>query len=114
MKTFTHNEVPHALMLIFSKLENLEKFLQEEKSSENIPALDELLTVQEAAEFLHLSVSTVYGLVQRSEIPVNKLKKRLYFSKPELIIWIKTGRKKTTSEIEADTNEFLGNKKKKI
>ena len=59
------------------------------------PQADELLTIKQAAEILSLSVPTIYGLVSRREIPVNKRGKRLYFSKTELTQWIKDGRKKT-------------------
>jgi excisionase family DNA binding protein len=75
---------------------------------------DEILTIKEAAILLSLSVPTIYGLVSRSEIPVNKQGKRLYFSKHELIAWIKTGRKKTGAEIAAVATEYCNtfNKRK--
>ena len=71
------------------------------------PENDEILTIQQAAEFLKLSVATIYGLVSRSAIPVNKKSKRLYFSKKELTAWVKEGRRKTTSEVlqEAQTRQ---------
>jgi len=55
---------------------------------------EQLLTIQQASEFLNLSVPTLYGYVHRAEIPVMKKSKRLYFSKKELFAWVKTGRKK--------------------
>lgn len=60
----------------------------------------QLLTIQQAGEILNLSVPTIYGLVSRAEIPVSKRGKRLYFSKQELLDWVKSGRKKTKAEIE--------------
>ena len=38
---------------------------------------EQLLTVQQAAELLNLSVPTLYGYTQRAEIPVCKRGKRL-------------------------------------
>ncbi len=73
---------------------------------------EQLLTVQETAEFLHLSVQTVYGKVSRNEIPVMKRNKRLYFSKAELVDYLKGGRKKTNAEIEAEAEAFLSQRKK--
>ena len=76
------------------------------------PEPDQLLTIQEAAKVINLSVPTIYGLVSRSEIPVCKKSKRLYFSKQELMTWIKSGRKKTNDEIEAEANKQLGKGKR--
>ena len=77
---------------------------------------DDLLTVQAAAKFLSLSVPTIYGLIHRGEIPVMKRSKRCYFSKVELINYLKEGRKMTVaenaSEISIATDAFLSNLKK--
>lgn len=72
---------------------------------------DQLLTIKQAAEMLCLSVPTIYGLVHRAVIPVSKRGKRLYFSKAELTQWIKEGRKKTTTEIAAEAEQYLKSKK---
>ena len=74
------------------------------------PEADELLTVKQCAEFLSLSKATVYGYVHRAEIPVYKHSKRLYFSKQELIDWIKTDRKKTVPEIASEVEAYLQKK----
>lgn len=66
---------------------------------------DELLTVQDAAKFLSLSVPTIYGLISKNELPVMKRSKRCYFSKIELINYLKQGRKKTIAE----TDQVAGN-----
>jgi hypothetical protein len=38
--------------------------------------------------------------------------KRLYFSKQDLFLWVKEGRRKTVSEIEAEADCFLQTKQK--
>lgn len=86
-------------------------------SSEQQPEADDLLTVQAAAKFLSLSVPTIYGLIHRGEIPVMKRSKRCYFSKLELISYLKEGRKMTVAEnaceISISTDAFLSNLKKR-
>lgn len=72
---------------------------------------DELLTVQDAAKFLTLSVPTIYGLIAKNAIPCMKRSKRVYFSKIELINYLKQGKKKTLSEIDSETDQFLSKKK---
>lgn len=74
---------------------------------------DNLLTIKQAAEFITLSVPTIYGLVHRAEIPVNKRGKRLYFSKEELTAWIKAGRKKTVDEISKEAGINFNKQKRK-
>ncbi len=75
------------------------------------PEVEDLLSIKEAAKFLHLSVPTIYGYVSKNEIPFSKKGKRLYFSKQELTEWIKTGRSKTTLEISSEANTYLKVKK---
>lgn len=73
---------------------------------------DELLTVQEAAQFLKLTVPTIYSKVSRNELPVMKKGKRLYFSQKELLEYLQTGRKKTNTEIAAEVDAYLQKNKR--
>ena len=73
---------------------------------------EQLLTVQEAAQFLNLTVPTIYSKVSKGELPVMKRSKRLYFSRTELMEYVKAGRKKSNAEIEAEAKAYLSNKKK--
>jgi excisionase family DNA binding protein len=64
---------------------------QESKPTTEQP--EQLLIVQEAAQFLNLTVPTIYSKVSKGELPVMKRSKRLYFSKLELMEYLKEGRK---------------------
>jgi excisionase family DNA binding protein len=46
------------------------------------------MTIQDAAEFLHLTVPTLYAKVHHKEIPFLKKSKRLYFQKSALIDYL--------------------------
>jgi len=72
---------------------------------------EQLLTIQEAAKFLSLTVPTIYSKVSKGELPVMKRSKRLYFSRTELLEYLKEGRKKSNAEIEAEAEGYLLNKK---
>lgn len=89
------------------------KAISETPHAEKTKETDELLTVQDTAKFLSLSVPTVYGLISKGELPVMKRSKRCYFSKVELINYLKQGRKKTLAETAAEADAYLGNHKKK-
>ena len=60
-----------------------------EKSNDNQPEADELLTVQACAKFLNLSVPTIYGKISRNELPFMKKSKRVYFLKADLIKFLR-------------------------
>jgi excisionase family DNA binding protein len=110
MATITFDQLPEAVSKLHDKLNIIEQLLRQAGSHD--PEIDELLTISQAAKFLSLSTPTLYGKVSRKEIPVNKQGKRLYFYKSELAEWIKAGRKKTFSEIEQETEQYLISKKK--
>lgn len=74
--------------------------------------LERLLTITEASEFLNLTVPTIYSKVSKGELPVMKRSKRLYFSRSELLEYLKQGRKKSFTEIEQEAEAYLSNNKK--
>jgi excisionase family DNA binding protein len=100
--------------IIDARLKNIEcllldiKYPKKEKQQE----AEEFLTIQQAAVLLNLAVPTLYSKVCKGELPVMKRNKRLYFLKKELIEFIKTGRKKTTSEIESEAINSLSKRGK--
>ena len=52
---------------------------------------ERLLTSREAAEFLSLTVPTICSKVLKGELPEIRLGKRLYFSRTELMEYLKQG-----------------------
>lgn len=108
----TFEQLPEAVSLLHEKVDRIALlFLQNKSEAE--PNGDELLTIQQAATFLNLSVPTLYGFTHNATIPFCKKGKRLYFSKSDLTLWIKTGRKKTKEEIAHEADIFLTQQKKK-
>jgi len=85
--------------LIFNQVR---KALKESLQASNDPVKDELLTIESAADLLSVTVPTVYGYVHQRAIPCMKRRGRLYFSKVELLAWIRSGRRSTTDEIKAN------------
>lgn len=112
MKNITFEQLPQAVGELYGKLESIEQLLLSNQGQKQ--EHEDLLTIQQAAEFLHLSVPTVYGYVSKNTIPFSKRagSKRLWFSKQELTEWIKSGRKKTTDEIKSEIENNLNHKSK--
>jgi excisionase family DNA binding protein len=94
---------------IDARLTNIESLILSIKhqSTQETPEKDELLTVQETAKFLHLSVPTIYSLISKSAIPSMKRSKRCYFLKADLIEYLKKGTKKTDAEIVLEATNKL-------
>jgi excisionase family DNA binding protein len=77
------------------------------------PPGDELLNIEQAADFLSLTKPTIYSMVSRGELPSMKRSKRLYFFREDLISYVKKGRRKSNKEIEADAEKYLVKKGRK-
>lgn len=94
-KKLTLEDLPNEVSKLNEKLDRLENFI-----SRNLiqSQKDEILTIEQACEFLQLAKPTVYSMVSRREIPFSKKGKRLYFSKDQLIEWLKEGQSETQDQ----------------
>lgn len=93
---------------IEQRLDRLEYLLLDMKGQGNPhdPAND-LMTISQAADLISLTIPSIYGLVHKRAIPFSKKGKRLYFSKAELLEWIREGRRKTMAEARRDPEQHL-------
>lgn len=112
MEELSFDKLPKAVAKLRNEVSEIKRILIQQQ--EETPEKDQLFSVKEAATFLEVSVPTIYGYVQRKQIPVMKKHKKLYFSKLELINWIKTGRKKTIAEILEEVDHSLATKKRRV
>lgn len=109
MKTerkLSFEEIPELLIELTAKIEALEIHFDQLKPNVAEQTQDEIMDVSETARFLKLSVQTIYGKVQSGEIPVMKRSKKLYFSKNELLAYLRQGRRKTNIEIQEAAKSF--------
>lgn len=107
-ETLSFDSLPKAVSQLSEKLDRLEKLLLE-KQDLPVETPDQLFTIDEAAEFLNLSKPTLYSKASRGELPFMKRSKRLYFSRLELLDYLKEGRRQSNAEIEAKAAEYLNN-----
>ncbi len=92
--------------IIITSKEDLQELIQisvkkalSDQHQSKLDAVQEILDIQEAAEFLKLKVTTIYGYTSQSQIPFIKRGKKLYFEKSKLEAWLKEGKKESISEI---------------
>lgn len=92
-----------------STIENLLLDLKHQPTKKAENDTDQFLNIQQAAAFLNLAVPTIYSKVSKKELPFMKRSKRLYFSKIELLDYIKSGRIKTNDELADEAHKFVRN-----
>ena len=109
-QNLTFDQLPKAVTMLTKEVSELKRLLIEKQEQTPTEQPEQLLTVQEAAQFLNLTVPTIYSKVSKGELPVMKRSKRLYFSSTELMAYLKEGRKKSNAEIEAEAEAYLNKK----
>lgn len=102
----TFEQLPHAFELFLKKIEDLERLIISQ-SKESQSTSVKPLTIEEAADFLHLSIPQMYVLVKENEGLGQKSGKRWYFFEKNLIEYINTGTIKTKLETEAETDSYI-------
>lgn len=108
----TLEELPKSILELHHQVNSIKELVLLLTNTTKTIEQDEILTIEEAATLVRLSVPTLYGLVHRKSIPVSKKGKRLYFSRLDLLSWIAEGRKKTNEEISAEAANFLNNQRR--
>ena len=111
--SISFDNLPQAVAGLYEELNQLKQLLLKQSSNAQ-PVQEQLLTAEQAAEFLNLSLQTIYSKVSKGELPVMKQGKRLYFSNLELIDCLKKGKKKSYTEIEAEGDKYLSKKGDRI
>ena len=107
VENLTFDQLPKAVTMLTNEISELKKLLLEKREQQTTETPEQFLTIQEAAQFLNLTVPTIYSKVSKGELPVMKRSKRLYFSNTELMAYIKAGNKKSNAEIEAEAHQYL-------
>lgn len=109
MENLTFEQLPEAVTRLTKEVSELKQFLINKSEQQPIQQPEKLLSIQEAGELLNLTVPTMYSKVSKGELPVMKRSKRLYFSRTELIQYLKAGKRKSSEEIESEADAYLSN-----
>lgn len=108
-RRLSFDDLPFAKLELISKMDNIILLLESKKPAEQ---KYNLFTIQEAANFLNLTKSTVYNKVSNGELSHIKKGKCLYFSNEELMTYIKLDKVKTTPDSGNGVDIFFSNYKK--
>lgn len=105
----TFDSLPKAMASLFEEVKQIKSLILDTSTKE---AGDQLFSIQETAEFLHVKRQTLYSYVSKGIIPHHKRAGRLYFSKSELIEWIKAGNKRAF-DVEEQAQKIISKRKRK-
>jgi predicted DNA-binding transcriptional regulator AlpA len=108
---FTQLSISEVRQLLRQELEDF--FAEHPVASTPQPQSDEIGGIELAQQITGLARPTIYSLVAKSRIPCMKQGKKLYFSGRELTDWIKQGKRKTVTDIEAEADKYISGKRGK-
>ncbi len=108
----TFEQLPKAFTHLTNEVSEIKRLLLEQ-SNPTPTETDRWFDLSELCNYLpdKPAKPTVYGWVHTSLIPCHKGGKKLRFLKSEIDAWLKQGKKKTISEIDAETDQYLSKKK---
>ena len=97
------DSIPSELAEVKSEIKEIKRLLSL-NTPENIEK-EIWLTIDQLCQYLPYKPAkpTIYGKVQKKEIPHYKKGKHLYFLQSEIDIWLKEGRRLTRSEAKSAT-----------
>jgi excisionase family DNA binding protein len=107
------NDMPQALAYLISKVDKLETLLNVSMSQSYCPESDRWFNLQELCDYLpdRPARQTVYSWVGQRLIPYHKKGKKLQFLKSEVDNWLKSDKRKSLAEIQAEAEQFTLAKK---
>ena len=116
------HELPNPFEFLYNRIDHLEKLIVQLIQGQSYMGTEdklepEFLTVREAADFLHISPSTIYSLRSQNKIPFMQQGRRLYFTKENLRQWLEEGSHSPTTPKENHqkaVQQFLKPRMKKL
>ena len=108
-------QVPSAVNQLNERLVNIENLLlngqdkKKEAEQDQWLSLDEMIVYDPAKR----TKPTWYSMVSRGDVPYHKNGNRLIFLKSEIDEWLKSGKRKSNAEIEAEAEAYLSSQRRK-
>jgi len=112
MEKISFEQLPEMVALLLEKVERLENLLLTGKEDGTV--LKEMLTIEEAAEYMGISKSSLYKMNMRNELPTYRPGgKRIYLKRSEINEWMSSQRRDSKAEIEQQAVAYLAKQARK-
>jgi excisionase family DNA binding protein len=109
MENLTFDQLPQAVALLLEKVSRIEKMLSG-LPIENQQEYQPMLTTAQAAKYMDLSMSALYKLTHRKELPVYKpTGGKIYFKREEIDAYLAKCRICSQEEIEKEALNYVIN-----
>ncbi|RYY09984.1 MAG: DNA-binding protein, partial [Chitinophagaceae bacterium] len=104
----TFDQLPAYVYQLGCKFDQLLALLQSQ-AAPSPPAPEQWFTIEQLSDYLpgKPAITTIYGKVQRREIPFTRKGKRLAFRRAEIDQWLISGRVQTSAEISAKAEQYI-------
>lgn len=101
------DQLPAFVFELGRKVDDLTALLRLQ-SDRNSSVTDRWFSIEELSEYLpgKPAVTTLYGKVQRREIPFSRNGKRLVFLQSDIDSWLQSGRVKTAAELTTVAEQY--------
>ncbi len=106
MEKLTFEQLPEAVALLLEKVNRIEQLLSGGNISEN--TFNPMLSVNEAATYLGISLSLMYKLTYRRALPVYKPSGgKVYLKREDLLAYMTKNRLMSQDEIEQEAINYV-------
>ncbi len=108
LEKITFEQLTQAVAMLIKEVRELKVLVEKEHK----PDPDRWFNIQELCQYVpdHPSRQTVYGWVNRHNVPYHKKGKKLQFLKSEIDEWLKSDKRKTASELHAEAIAYVNRK----
>ena len=113
MEKLTFEQLPEAIALLLKKVNRIEKILSKGKGADD--ELKPMLTITEAAEYMGLSLSSLYKMTHRRDLPVYKPSGgKVYLKREDINAYLSKHKLMSQEEIKQEAiNYVIKNPRKK-
>ncbi|GLB49841.1 DNA-binding protein [Neptunitalea sp. Y10] len=113
-QNLSFDQLPKAVTMLTKEVSELKSLLLAKKAQTEPKQTETWFDLNDLVKYdpEKRTKPTWYSKISRNEVPYYKRGKKVYFLKSEIDEWLKTGKRKTNTEIEQEAQEFLSNKKK--
>ena len=106
MEKLTFEQLPEAIALLLEKVTRIELLLAKGKGSDD--QFKQMLTTNEAAEYMGVSLSTMYKMTHRRELPVYKPSGgKVYLKREDINTYLSKHRLMSQEEIEKEAINYV-------
>lgn len=112
MEKLTFEQLPEVVALILEKVSRIEQLLSKGKDADD--ELKPMLTITEASKYMGLSLSSMYKMTHRRELPVYKPSGgKVYLKREDINAYLSKHRLMSQEEIEKEAiNYVIKNRRK--